>query len=109
MREHAETLVRDIALSSVSDPTSAVHWDSSGQPREMGGPSDAHARATRVCFHRLDLPHRRVLRASQVDGLGKHDIAKQLALPVNEVEALLLEAVDRLDRAVAKELEGGSP
>lgn len=109
MRECAESRVRDIALSSASDPAGAVHWGADGRPTVPSGSGAARTRATRVCFHRLDLPLRRALRARQVEDLAPSEIAEQFALSVQEVNALLLEALDRLDRAVEKELEGGSP
>ncbi len=109
MRSQAETRVRDIALSRVSDPTGPVRWDADGKPQLLDGPAEIHARATHICLHRLDLPHRRVLRASQMDGLGNEEVAKELSIPVADVESLLLEAMERLDQAIEKELEGGSP
>ncbi len=108
MRECAEARVRDIALSEATDPVGPVHWGDDALPRESPGPEAALERATHVCFHRLDLPLRRVLRAHQVEGLTAPQIAHEFDMKEREVDELLLDAAERLDRAVRQELEGGA-
>ncbi len=106
MSADAESWVRDIALSSADDPESPAVWEDGH--RQIPD-ADRHQRATRICFHRLDQPYRRALRAKDVDNLTHEEIASRLTLTTHEVEELLSEATLRLTEAIERELDGGRP
>ena len=106
LRVDAEIRVRDIAMSGVSDPEGAVMWDD-GRVATPVKEADLRTRATRICFHRLDLSYRRVLRAKEIQGLSTAEIADQMSLPLDETKALLHEAELRLAEIVEEEMKGG--
>ena len=106
LREAAESRVRDIALSSAHDPEGAVLWED-GVPKVLADDGALHTRATRICYHRLDVPYRRILRAREVERMTPKEIATLMVLSPDEVDALLKEAEQRLAEAVDRELNGG--
>lgn len=106
MAGEAEARARDLALRRASDPEGPVLWEN-GAPRLEGGEDGLHGRATRICFHRLDLPHRRALRARDVDGWTVDQIAELLEVPAADARELLAEADRRLHDAIERELGGG--
>ncbi len=98
MSWHAESLVRDMALSELDDV--AVSPDSTGTHEEI------RERAISIAFHRLSLPDRRALLTLQARGFQPDDAADDLGLSASESSALLVEAMDRMNRTLER-VEGG--
>lgn len=107
LKVDAETIIRDLALGEVPDPEEPTICED-GKPKAHNNAEALVAHATRIGFHRLDLPYRRVLRAKDTAGLSTSDIANELGVSFVEVEELLQTARERLARAIDDVLKGPS-
>ncbi len=111
MREHAEAWVRDLAMldtpkvgARILPPEPCPDGSTVATPN--GSEDDFYAHALKVCFHRLDVDSRRVLRVFDVQGLPLAEAAKQLELEPEVVEARLREARRRLAEGIANIMLG---
>jgi hypothetical protein len=108
MRENAEAWIRDMALADPhADPDIPRSWDD-GQAQPRPPQADLLARVTRVCFHGLDLPFRRALRARDVEGLSPAEVGQRLELSPADAERLLGDATVRLAEAIDRSMKGGA-
>lgn len=96
LREEAEAWVRDYACTELPRPDGARA-------------ADTYDEVVRVCFHRLDLPARRLLRAAEVEGLDNGAIARTFSITPEEAADQLGRARMRLAEAIEDALEGGHP
>jgi RNA polymerase sigma factor (sigma-70 family) len=111
MREHAEAWIRDLAMldtpkvGAVALPAEPCPDGSTVRtPNESDRDFQAHA--LKVCFHRLDVDSRRVLRAFDVQDLSRSEAALQLGLSEGAVEVRLREARRRLAEGIGNIMPG---
>jgi DNA-directed RNA polymerase specialized sigma24 family protein len=111
MREHAEAWIRDLAMLDTPKPGARTlppePWpDGSTVHTPNESDDDFYAHALKVCFHRLDVESRQVLRAFDVQDLSIPEAASQFGLSEASVKARLSDARGRLAEAIAKIMLG---
>jgi len=108
IRAEAEAWARDFALADTSPaappaPTGFVASDPS--PDTIGRD---YATLVQTCFHRMDVEHRRLLRAKDVQGLDIPKIAARYDISESEARERLTAARFRLNELIAIAM-GGDP
>lgn len=114
MRRHAEAWIRDLALLDTPPPGAPILPP---QPQPDGSEvrtpnetvADYHSHLVKVCFHRLEVDSRRLLRACDVQGLSVAQAASQLGLDVQNARIQLERARVHLTEAIAKLMRGPRP
>lgn len=111
MHVHTEAWIRDLAMldtpkvgARILPPEPCPDGSTVATPNE--NEEDFYAHALKVCFHRLDVESRKLLRAIDVQDLTPAQAASQLGLDTTTIEAQLTAARHRLAEGIANIMLG---
>jgi len=104
MTAEAESWIRDYAMADVT-PTDLADGEQGPGPDTV---SQGYRNIVQICYHRLDLAHRRFLFAHDVMGLSVAQVASRYDLTVEQAAKAVHDAKHRLDELVQAAQEGGS-
>ena len=104
MTAEAEAWIRDYAMADVT-PTDLADGELGPKPNTV---TQGYRNIVQICYHRLDISHRRFLFAHDVRGLSVAQVASRYNLTVEQAAKAIHDAKHRLDELVQAAQEGGS-